>query len=69
MSDQARLWLTFSVKVGGVGLPSELMLKVSLKPRENKPSVKFMIEIITERSGGLPATVRSAVYQTSSHLL
>ena len=69
MSDQDELWLTFSVKVGGAGLPSELMLKVLLKPRGNNPSVKFMIEILTERSGGLPATVRSAVYQTSSHLL
>ena len=69
MLDQAELWLTFSVKIGGVGLPSVLMLKVLFKPRENNPSVKFIIEILTERSGVLPATVRSAVYQSSSHLL
>ena len=71
MFDQSEVWLTSSVKVSGGPLPSELelVLKVLFRPRENTPSLEFMIEILPVRSGVLPDTDWCATYQISSHLL
>ena len=63
MFDQTVTGLKSSVNVVGSDsgpLPSELelVLKVLFKWRENNPSVEFMIEILTMRSGDLPVTLR-----------